>query len=173
FASSPVVHLACSGSNIFDLDEKVVYEVNTNGTICYEGVGKDPLLLPNGQPDPNCDNQTDEDSATPSPISAGTNYFGEPASQLDLLKDLVNKPKVLTVSVGANDAGFATVLTRCAEDSFNSGTCQQFFTNTNTSNKVTNTINGLLGPFTDLFKALKTALPTTKIIVVLYPNIFL
>ena len=174
FPNSPVVHLACSGSNIYDLDEHVVYEVNHDGTICYKGDGKNPLLLANGQNDPSCDNQNDEDSATPSPISAGTNYFGEPASQLDLLKDMVNKPKVLTVSIGANDAGFAAVLTRCAQDpSLNAGTCQHAFTNTNTSNIVTNTINGMLGPFTDLFKDLKAALPTTKIVVVLYPNIFM
>jgi hypothetical protein len=157
FAGS-AVDLACSGSNLWDLDH-VSYSVAADGTVTYPS--SSPTDIPN-------------------PDQGGTSFYGEPESQVDILKRIPS-PKLVTVDLGGNDTGFVSILTNCISLYYsylatggNAPTCQQHdYTNANGSDKVTNTINGLKAPVIQALGDIKAAVPAgTRIVLLTYPQIF-
>ena len=147
FANTPVVQLACSGATLNDLAH-ITYTIAGDGTVSYSGP---PSPAP--------------------PIDPGR--FGEPGSQVDLLR-LVPDPKLVTLTIGGNDAGFAGIIQNCAENFFfGLGGCHASYINPDGSDRVANTISGLYAPITDAIKAVVAAVPAgTKVVVLTYPDIF-
>jgi hypothetical protein len=72
----------------------------------------------------------------------------------------------VTISVGGNDAGFANVLTTCAQPSWLSN-CYGAIDKANSF--ITNTLPGRL---TTLYSSIKSKAPNARVIVVGYPRIF-
>ncbi|MBV9384756.1 MAG: hypothetical protein JO242_29360, partial [Streptosporangiaceae bacterium] len=153
FPSTAVVHLACSGGTLQDLDN-IHWAKGPDGTI-YFNPGS-PYTTP----------------AAPSGSSyswnGGTGAAGEPASQVDVLRQ-IPAPKLVTVSLGIDDSGFASVLTTCVTHL----SCQQAYTNPDGSDQLQKTINGLQAPVTRALQDIKAAVPAgTTIVVILYPVAF-
>jgi lysophospholipase L1-like esterase len=150
FPSTAVVHLACSGGTLQDLDN-IHWAKGPNGTI-YFNPGS-PYTTP----------------AAPSGSSyswnGGTAAYGEPASQVDVLRQ-IHAPKLVTISPGIGDAGFASVLTTCITHL----SCHQAYTNPDGSDQLQKTIDGLQAPVTQALQDIKAAVPAgTTIVVILYP----
>ncbi|HEX6676866.1 MAG TPA: GDSL-type esterase/lipase family protein [Actinomycetes bacterium] len=158
FRAMPVVHLACSGSTMWDV-AGVALSYGPDGTIYY----KTP---------PPAGVQTSSNRG-----SGGSAKNGEPSPQVDLLK-LAPSPRLVTVGIGGNDMGFGGVIVECAyaylglpSPGGRSGqSCQRRFTNPDGSDQVSRRISGLRAPLTDTFKAVKAAVPaTTTVVAVTYP----
>ena len=82
------------------------------------------------------------------------------------LSALTSTTAYVTISVGGNDAGFASVLTTCAQPSWLSN-CYGAIDKANTF------INGTLpGRLTTLYSSIKAKAPSARVIVVGYPRIF-
>ena len=102
--------------------------------------------------------------------------YNEPASQIDMLRK-VPSPKLVTVSLGGNDTGFPSIIVNCitiyAVKLLNQGqgpTCQQYYTNADGSNQVSNTIAGLRVPMFDALTDVRNAVsPDTTVVVMTYP----
>src|SRR5262249_1483168 len=122
----PIVNLACSGSNLYDLaspDPALNYSIYQQQTTIL-GQPAIQFLGTGAINDPDCPTCT-QYLASGSPASAESTYYGEANSQLDLLRAL--QPKVVTVTIGGDDAGFADVLRACLLRATNS--CSSFFAN--------------------------------------------
>ncbi|MEO7447708.1 MAG: SGNH/GDSL hydrolase family protein [Humibacillus sp.] len=82
------------------------------------------------------------------------------------LSALSTSTAYVTISVGGNDAGFASVLTTCAQPSWLSN-CYGAI------DKATTTINGTVpGRLATLYGAIRAKAPSARVIVVGYPRIF-
>jgi lysophospholipase L1-like esterase len=93
---------------------------------------------------------------------------GEPGTQLALLRQ-IPAPKLVTVSIGINDVGFADVLRTCITHL----SCRQAYTNPGGSDQLQKTIDGMQGPQTQALKDIKAAVPAgTPIVLVIYPVAF-
>lgn len=82
------------------------------------------------------------------------------------LSALTSTTAYVTISVGGNDAGFANVLTTCAQPSWLSN-CYGAIDKANSF--ITNTLPGRLNT---LYASIKVKAPTARVIVVGYPRIF-
>jgi lysophospholipase L1-like esterase len=82
------------------------------------------------------------------------------------LSALTSTTAYVTISVGGNDAGFASVLTTCAQPSWLSN-CYGAI---DKANSVINTT--LPGRLTTLYSAIRAKAPSARVIVVGYPRIF-
>lgn len=149
--SIPIIDLACSGSNLGDLVGST-YWFNEQVTQNYlAGLIPDGFLTTflhdgqlygadvNGQSlDPWSDNLH---TSIPNPDFAGSAYYGEPSYQLDLLRAL--RPRLVTLTAGGNDLGFADIVQTC----FLLSDCRGNFTTSNPAQDlVDNRINSLI-PF--------------------------
>jgi len=124
FAHRPVVHLACSGANLYDVSGAV--------------------------------------GVTPNPDHAGNAYYDEPYQ----VNEIPHDARLVTLSVGGNDVGFADIIQTCAQIIPTSTPCQNAFpTETRT---ISNTFSGLVATY----MAVKQAAPQAQVWVLTYPNIF-
>jgi len=90
-------------------------------------------------------------------------YKGQPA-QVDALKALRPRPRVVTITIGGNDAGFSTVLGACVlTDCVDTGAVA--------AAKVT-ILTVLPGRLVDTYRAVRKAAPGAKLVVVGYPRLF-
>jgi hypothetical protein len=153
FKGTAVVHLACSGSTLQDLDN-IHWAKGPDGTIYFNP--SSPYATPSAP------------SGSSTSWNGGTLGNGEPGTQVDLLRQ-IPAPKLVTVSVGINDSGFASILQNCIIRL----SCQQFYTNSDGSDQVQKTISGLQGPETQALEDIKAAVPAgTKIVLIIYPVAF-
>jgi lysophospholipase L1-like esterase len=155
FATTPVAHIACAGSNLYDLDH-LQYSVAANGTVTF------PSSSPTDEPNPN---------------GGGTVKYGEPESQVDVLRQIPG-PKLVTVTLGGNDTGFGEIVTGCAVLYFawlinpTTSTCQQVNTNPDGSDRISKAISGLQQPITKALQDIKAAVPAdTTVVVLTYPAV--
>ena len=84
--------------------------------------------------------------------------------------------KLVTVTVGSNDIGFASVLTYCLLHALTrlsaaASTCESNY-NTNNSSNLYTTIDNLEPKLVDAYEAMKSAAPDAKIVAVTYPLLF-
>jgi lysophospholipase L1-like esterase len=128
FANHDVVHLACSGSNMWDVG-------GSAGT-------------------------------TPNPDAAGSVFYNEPVQTTEIPSDA----KLVTLTVGGNDAGFIDVLTNCVVAIIT--TCQQEYKNPDGTDKELQLIDSLGTGLVSTYDAVKQAAPNAQIYVLTYPNIF-
>jgi lysophospholipase L1-like esterase len=78
------------------------------------------------------------------------------------------QPKVLTVSAGGNDMGFADIMKACALPSIKTSTCYDTFED---RQEVMQTIDSQLKPLVSLYKMLQESTPTSAVYVIGYPQI--
>ena len=73
------------------------------------------------------DNVTHSSCGDANPASAGSAYYDEPTYQTELLRALA--PRLVTVTIGGNDIGFANIVATCLEDALppKSTTCKSSF----------------------------------------------
>ncbi|MBE3016084.1 hypothetical protein IL992_44100 [Microbispora sp. NEAU-D428] len=123
--SLPVVELACAGSNLWDV-AGVGYYLDQKTEEILPNMNRTTILN-----DGSLERVKPEKVATtdnwlpnsPNPDRAGSDYYSEPVFQLDLLRAL--KPRLVTVTVGGNDLGFADVIVTC----MNAPPCKDGFSN--------------------------------------------
>jgi len=96
-------------------------------------------------------------------IPALTSSFNTEPPQLQQLQALP-RPSVITVSLGGNDIGFSSVLTKCYVINCDADIAQADFTVTRPG--------GLVPALTDAVHSIVLAVPTARVVVVGYPNIF-
>lgn len=89
--------------------------------------------------------------------------YGE-APQIDAIDP---QSKMITLTIGGNDAGFAAVLTHCV---LRLG-CQSYYTQ-NDANNLDNVIDGLRPRLADAYRAIQARAPGAKVVAVTYPYIF-
>jgi lysophospholipase L1-like esterase len=169
FIGSTVIHLACSGGTLTDLDN--IHWIRTpDGTTYFDP--SHPYQWPTAPSI--C-------SASPSPCTysgSGGTASVEPGSQVSLLQQIPS-PKLVTLTIGGNDAGFAGIITNCVYQFLGinikrNGTCQSVvYTNPNGTNQLDKTIATLQAPITKALQDVKAAVPvSTKIVLLTYPAIF-
>jgi lysophospholipase L1-like esterase len=78
------------------------------------------------------------------------------------------QPKVLTVSVGGNDMGFANIIKTCANISLKASTCYDSYED---RQEVIDTINSQLKPLVTLYTMLQKGSPQSSIYAIGYPVI--
>jgi lysophospholipase L1-like esterase len=78
------------------------------------------------------------------------------------------QPKVLTVSVGGNDMGFADILKNCAVISIHASTCYDSY---EARQEVIGTINSQLKPLINLYTSLQSESPLSRIYAIGYPQV--
>ncbi len=129
FATRPVVHLACSGADLYDVTGAV-------GT-------------------------------SPNPDDAGNAYYGEPY-QID---EIPPDARLVTLSVGGNDIGFADVIQNCITAVLTATTCQADYTNPDGSDKEAQLIDSQYSNLVTTYQAVERAAPRAQVWVLTYPNI--
>jgi len=157
-----VVDLACSGSNLADIDNNICYNVITDGSV---------LTCDNTSP-----NVTVVRSSSPNPDFGGTLFYHE-QTQLTMLRAMQNTgsaPNLVTVSMGGNDAGFAQVVGDCVQDVFllKRRFCQGDFQNPDGSDQISNRIWGLEMPLVQALSDIRAAVPNAIVVLIGYPSIF-
>jgi lysophospholipase L1-like esterase len=79
--------------------------------------------------------------------------------------------KLVTVSIGGNDLGFANVLTYCLNPA-NELTCESQYNSNNASNLYTIMDDTLEPELTSAYEAIQKAAPAAQVVAVTYPEIF-
>lgn len=123
-----MVHLACSGANLYDVSGAV--------------------------------------GDTPNPDNAGNAYYGEPYQVDEIPPDA----RLVTLSVGGNDVGFADVIQNCILALITS--CQAEYTNPDGSDKEAQLINSQYNNLVSTYQAVQLAAPKAQVWVLTYPSIF-
>jgi lysophospholipase L1-like esterase len=85
------------------------------------------------------------------------------------ISQMYSGSKLVTVTIGGNDIGFAGVLTNCLLNPLT--TCESSYNSANSSNLYT-TIDDLKPELVDAYKAMQAAAPEAKIVAVTYPLLF-
>jgi lysophospholipase L1-like esterase len=98
-------------------------------------------------------------------LSSGTGQNGEQPQ----ISQMYSGSKLVTVTIGGNDIGFAGVLTNCLLNPLT--TCESAYNGDNTSNLYTK-IDNLEPQLVDAYEAMKSAAPQAKIVAVTYPLLF-
>jgi len=129
FATQPVVHLACSGADLYDVTGAV--------------------------------------GISPNPDYAGNAYYGEPY-QID---EIPPDARLVTLSVGGNDIGFADVIQNCITAVLTATTCQAEYTNPDGSDKEAQLIDTQYSNLVTTYQAVERAAPQAQVWVLTYPNI--
>ncbi|HEV2375230.1 MAG TPA: GDSL-type esterase/lipase family protein, partial [Streptosporangiaceae bacterium] len=160
----PLVDLACSGSNLGDVlgsapGGQYWADESTTGV---DWVGAVTKFLNNGSVSTTY--QSGWSSSAANYDAAGSAYFGEPTSQLDLVRAL--HPKVVTLTVGGNDAGFADIIETCIFQQ----PCASWFANPSGPDKVDERIMSLKPLLADAYNDVKAAAGTSNVYVVTYPS---
>ena len=94
-----------------------------------------------------------------------TGQNGEPAQ----INQLTTNSKLVTVTIGGNDLGFASILTNCLKSPT---ACESQYNSDNTSNLYT-IMDDTLGPKLEAtYKAIKAASGSAQVVAVTYPEIF-
>lgn len=191
----PIVQLTCSGSNSSDVAGVVFwyknapYDRGVLGTYYLPAPNSDGSVYYQPQSgstvsDPGSDGGWSPSGHTSYPLSAdtwnidaaGSDYFYEPSYQTDLLAAL--KPRLVTVSVGGNDMGFADIVSWCVANDLAYGSpqsepCDSVFANSSGPDKLTTRISSLLRPETDaLTQIARAAGGPDKVVLITYPDIF-
>ncbi|MFI7114543.1 GDSL-type esterase/lipase family protein [Nonomuraea sp. NPDC050227] len=164
--TGPTIHLACSGSNLNDV-AGIEYKISRSGHV-YD--------LGEQAPDPIVRETSDSKS---NPDYAGSKLYLEPATQVGQLRLANAKPKLITVTVGGNDVGFAQVVMDCVETYFaelflsTKKGCRSHFSNGDHPDVISNRINGIKPRLVTAYKAIAQAVgDPLRVVVVNYPNIF-
>ena len=84
------------------------------------------------------------------------------------IDQMTSGSKLVTVTIGGNDAGFASVLTDCVTTLT---TCESDYNGANSSNEYT-VIDGLKSQLVDAYDEIKAKAPSAAVVAVTYPNIF-
>jgi lysophospholipase L1-like esterase len=84
------------------------------------------------------------------------------------ISELMPSTRLVTVTIGGNDVGFAGVLARCVTPLL---TCEDYYTQ-NDSNNLDAAIENLHGKLIATYTAIKQKAPAATVIAVTYPNIF-
>lgn len=170
----PLVNLACSGSNLGDIDgtQYLLNQTTTNYQTVYHTDTKVPtpgtLVLGTNPPASQAGDNWISD--IPNNENAGTAYFAEPNYQLDLLRAL--HPRLVTITIGGNDIGFADIITTCASFVLEQlpSDCQQDLWS-GTSNGVSNRIQSLEPMLESTYKNIASAAGgANRVTVITYPS---
>ncbi len=94
-----------------------------------------------------------------------TGQNGEPAQ----ISAMDAGAKLVTVTIGGNDIGFAAVLTECLTDPTD---CEADYNSDDGSNLYTIMDNQLLPELTSAYKAIQAQAPSAQVVAVTYPEIF-
>lgn len=156
-----VVHLACSGSNLWDL-AGITYWWDQHG----DTIDNDGRVLE--QSDSPGDGWT---SSATAPDGGGSGYYLEQVYQTDLLQALA--PNRVTLTLGGNDMGFASIIHNCVQHAALSlGTlCQGDYQNASGPDKLDTRITWLQQPVTDALKKVIDAVggDPSKVTLLTYP----
>jgi lysophospholipase L1-like esterase len=97
-----------------------------------------------------------------------TGQYGEAAqiSQIDPQSALV------TVTIGGNDVGFASVLQTCIKAIASRTGCEDYYSQ-NDANNLSNAIDALQPSLVSTYEAIRTRAPGATVVAVTYPNVFL
>jgi lysophospholipase L1-like esterase len=155
----PIVELACSGSNLGDVTG-ATYWLDQSKTYFLGGKAGFALnILNDGSV-----STVSRSGWTPDlPNSAGSAFFGEPTYQLELLRAL--RPKLVTVTIGGNDLGFADILESC----ITRAPCKPSFLNASGPDKLDKRISSLQPLLTNAYAAIKAAAGTGNVYALTYP----
>jgi len=93
-----------------------------------------------------------------------TGLYNEPPQ----VSELLPSARLVTVTIGGNDVGFAGVLARCVTPLL---TCEDYYTQDD-SNNLDAAIENLRGTLAATYTAIKQKAPAATVIAVTYPNIF-
>ena len=93
-----------------------------------------------------------------------TGQNGEPAQ----INALLPNAGLVTVTIGGNDAGFASVLTRCLTPGLS---CEDYYNQDNANNEET-LIDSLAPQLAATYTAIRNRAPNADVVAVTYPNIF-
>lgn len=173
------IQLACSGSNMWDVAGVLYYQnlgshaiPANNGSVYYSPPSGSTISNePSGSgwtangPAPNSDNWNFD--------YAGSDYYGEPTFQTELLRAL--KPKRVILTLGGDDAMFADVILNCTNlPSTLTSPCQnQYAIAGSSTDKLDNRITSLAKPLQAAFRNIASAAGgASKVVVLTYPNIF-
>jgi lysophospholipase L1-like esterase len=88
-------------------------------------------------------------------------------AQTDLLADLRPRPRVVTITIGGNDVGFAMVLGACLQPNPQPNTCSSAI-----AGGVYTITNVLPGRLASTYAAVEAADPRARLVVVGYPRLF-
>jgi lysophospholipase L1-like esterase len=91
-----------------------------------------------------------------------TGQYGEPAQ----VSQIPSTASLVTLAIGGNDAGFASVLARCVLLL----SCEDYYTQ-NDSNNLDVTIDDLATPLKSLYEAVRAQAPGARVVVLTYPQI--
>jgi lysophospholipase L1-like esterase len=96
--------------------------------------------------------------------------------ELPQIDQLNPETRLVTVTIGGNDAGFADVLKTCIKRTYLSlpifyPTCQSYYSQ-NDSNNLDNKIDGLRPQLAAVYTEIRNKAPNAEIVAVTYPNIF-
>jgi hypothetical protein len=94
-----------------------------------------------------------------------TGQNGEPTQ----ISQISSASKLVTVSIGGNDIGFASVLTKCLTDP---NKCEADYNSDDASNLYTVMDDTLRPELTSAYKAVQAAAPNAQVVAVTYPEIF-
>ncbi|HEV2375059.1 MAG TPA: GDSL-type esterase/lipase family protein, partial [Streptosporangiaceae bacterium] len=97
------------------------------------------------------------------PDAAGSAYFGEPTSQIDLLRAL--HPRVVTLTIGGNDLGFADIIETCIFEP-----CRQWFANPAGPDQIDTRLASLAPLLEQAFADVRAAAGTSNVYAVTYPS---
>jgi lysophospholipase L1-like esterase len=98
-------------------------------------------------------------------LASGTGQNGEQPQ----ISQMYSGSKLVTVTIGGNDIGFAGVLTNCLLNPLT--TCESAYNTDNASNLYTK-IDKLEPQLVDAYEAMKSAAPNAKVVAVTYPILF-
>ena len=99
-------------------------------------------------------------------LSTGTGQNGEQPQ----ISQLYSGSKLVTVTIGGNDIGFAGVLANCLLNPLT--TCESAYNTDNGNNLYTKIDQQLEPQLVDAYEAMKSAAPQAKIVAVTYPILF-
>jgi lysophospholipase L1-like esterase len=89
--------------------------------------------------------------------------------ELPQISQMTPNSKLVTVTIGGNDIGFASVLTYCL---FNPTTCESNYNTNNSTNLYTVIDTDLEPDLVDAYEAIQQKAPDAKIVAVTYPLLF-
>ena len=84
------------------------------------------------------------------------------------ISELMTSARLVTVTIGGNDVGFASVLTRCVTPLT---TCEDYYTQ-NDANNLDTAITNLRARLAAAYMAIKQKAPNATVVAITYPNIF-
>ncbi len=166
----PIVDLTCSGSNLGDvagtrywLDQKTQNKSFLGLPFYQLDIANDGTVQPPSSPATPTAPPDGWEADTPNNESAGSAYYGEPNYQVDLLRAL--HPRLVTVTVGGNDVGFADILETCIVES----PCKTDFANSSGPDKISKRITSLQPLLASAYTAIKAAAGTSNVYAITYP----